>query len=194
MKGLRSTLSEKERQEKSQLIQKRVIEHPLFSIAEEIYCYVSFGDEVETGLIMDNSWKMGKKLAVPKIVMDNFPPSECSAIPDSQTSTKKLLSQSMEFFYINSRDELKEGYYGILEPVTARKAEGRNILVILPGVAFDLQRNRVGYGKGFYDSYLKQHPDYRRIALAYSIQCIDYIPADIHDIRPELILTESEIF
>ena len=90
--------------------------------------------------------------------------------------------------------ELSEGYYWISEPPAERQAAGSNVLVIMPGVAFDRRGGRIGYGKGFYDSYLGKHPEYRRIALAYEIQCLDLIPSEEHDIRPECIITEKEIY
>lgn len=114
---------------------------------------------------------MGKKVAVPKVIVDNF----------------------MKFYYIDSLKSLTPGAYGILEPEAypQREACKEHALVILPGVAFDRQGNRIGYGKGFYDNYLSTHPQYHRIGLAFSAQCVDFIPADCHDIRVEAVITEK---
>lgn len=174
MKRDRAALTPEVRQAWSDTIFKKVISHPLYRHAGEIYCYVSFGEEVSTGRLISYSLEMGKKVAVPKIIVDN--------------GTK----MKMEFYYIDSMEELQEGYYGIMEPPAKIKACGKDVLVIMPGVAFDIQCNRIGYGKGFYDSYLSVHPDYRRIALAYGMQCLESIPAGEHDIRPEIIMTEEE--
>lgn len=174
IKALRASLSVSQRQEYSECIQQRLLNHPFYQNADEIFCYVSFGDEVRTSAIMKHSLENGKKLAVPKILADGS-------------------GLSMEFFYIDSMDELEKGYFGILEPSTLKKAEGLNVLTVMPGVAFDLSCSRIGYGKGFYDTYLRRHPNYRRIALAYSIQCIESIPSEIHDIRPEQIITEEGV-
>ncbi|PWJ52381.1 5-formyltetrahydrofolate cyclo-ligase [Faecalicatena contorta] len=174
MRRDRAALTPEVRQTWSNTIFKKVISHPLYRHAGEIYCYVSFGEEVSTGGLISYSLKMGKKVAVPKIIVNN--------------GTK----MKMEFYYIDSMEELQEGYYGIMEPPAKIKACGKDVLVIMPGVAFDIQCNRIGYGKGFYDSYLSVHPDYRRIALAYGMQCLKSIPAGGHDIRPEIIITEEE--
>ena len=171
----RASLPAEMRQAFSDRIFKAVIGHPLYQNAEEIYCYVAFGEEVSTLRLVEYSWKMGKKVAVPKIHVDNS-------------------GLRMVFYYIDSMDELSEGYYGISEPPAERQAAGSNVLVIMPGVAFDRRGGRIGYGKGFYDSYLGKHPEYRRIALAYEIQCLDLIPSEEHDIRPECIITEKEIY
>lgn len=155
----------------SRQITEQVMAHPFFQNAEEIYCYISLYEEVSTFELINSTLKMGKKVAVPKVIVDNF----------------------MKFYYIDSLTELKTGYFGILEPEadTAREAEGKQGLVLLPGTAFDRSGNRIGYGKGFYDTYLYAHPELHRIALAFSLQCVERIPADPHDIRVEAVITEK---
>ena len=192
IRAARAGLSAAEQRKYSTRIQKRLLEHPLYREAEEIYCYVSFGDEVSTDLILEESWKCGKKVAVPRILIGETVPSSHPVSPSH--SGLNPSGRYMEFFYIHSREELKEGYYGILEPVTSVIAGGRHVLVVMPGVAFDTSCHRLGYGGGFYDAYLKQHPDYRTIALFYSIQCMEQIPYEKHDIRPKMILTEKESY
>ena len=187
IKRERAALSAEVRQAWSDKIFSAVIGHPLYGQAEEIYCYVSFGEEAATDGLVEYSWKMGKKVAVPKILVDNFPKT-------SEPGVSGGTFPEMEFFYIDSMDELTEGYYGILEPPADRIASGKHVLVIMPGVAFDRKGSRIGYGKGFYDTYLKKHPGYRRMALAYEMQCLDVVPSEEHDIRPEFIITEKEIY
>ena len=67
-------------------------------------------------------------------------------------------------------------------------------LVIMPGVAFDKNCNRIGYGKGFYDKFLMKHPNARRMALAFELQRIPLIPTDAYDIRPHCLITEEMIY
>lgn len=180
-------LPSKVRQACSERIFAAVIGHPLYQSAEEIYCYVSFGEEAATEALLKYSLKMEKKTAVPKIIVDK------SAETASPEDTAEPLLK-MEFYYIDSMEELEAGYYGIPEPPADRKAAGDHVLVIMPGLAFDRQGGRIGYGKGFYDTYLERHPEYRRIALAYEMQCLDCVPTKEHDIRPEFIITEKEIY
>ena len=69
---------------------------------------------------------------------------------------------------------------------------GEDVLMLMPGVAFDESRNRVGYKGGFYDRYLERHPEIRTLALAFDCQILDEtIEADSHDIKPHGILTEK---
>lgn len=172
MRKSRASLSDKERQAFSAQICSSVISHPLYQQAEEIYCYVSFGEEVITLPILEHAWKCKKRVAVPKI----------------------LENDTMEFFYIKSMEELSEGVYGILEPADNNQAAGNNALVLMPGVAFDRSGGRVGYGKGYYDRYLTCHPHYKTMALAFEIQCLEAVPTEPHDIRPGFIMTEKEIY
>ena len=161
----------KEWSDAGQIIVEKLISHPLFVMADEIYCYADCKGEVYTSDIFITAWKLGKKTAAPRIE-----------------------NGKMEFYYIERFDDLDLGTYGIPEPITNEKASGKNVLVIMPGVAFDANRNRIGFGKGFYDKYLEKHADYRRIALAFSLQMVENIPADTHDIRPEVIITEEQIY
>lgn len=165
--------------------------HPLFQNAREIYCYASFRDEVSTAGLMELAWQNGKRVAVPRVTE----------------------GMRMEFYYIESLTELRPGYQGIPEPEAKRawkaqlpQAEDReadgglqnkgtgDILVILPGAAFDRSGNRIGYGKGFYDRYLQRFSRCSRMGLAYSVQCVEEIPAQEWDIRAEAVITEKGNF
>lgn len=175
IRALRAAIPSEEKQRYSNRIIDRLLIHPLFLSAKEIYCYVSAAEEVSTIQLIEKCWKMGKTVAVPKVIVDNV----------------------MEFYYINNFDELEAGYCGILEPVLPSvsnkntMAGGKDVLVVMPGVAFDRKCGRIGYGKGFYDAYLNRHPDYRRIALAFSAQLVDNILTDEQDVRPEIVMTEK---
>ena len=167
----RKEMSKREWEENSQLIYERVVSHHFFLNADEIYCYVDFKNEVGTKKILESAWSCQKKVAVPKIFGDD-----------------------MRFYYIEKLDELEEGYFGILEPIDTREAKGSNVLVIMPGAAFDKEKHRIGYGKGFYDKYLEKHPNYQTMALAFEMQMVENIPADEYDICPKIIITEEHIY
>ena len=167
----RNQLSEKDWAEKSERIYEKVTTNPFFLHAKEIYCYIDFRKEVGTKKIIKAAWELGKKVAVPKIIGDY-----------------------MEFYYIESFKELMPGNWGILEPENQNKALGSNVLVIMPGAVFDKKRHRIGYGKGYYDKYLVEHLDYQTMALAFELQMLENIPADAHDICPQIIVTEEQTY
>ncbi len=167
----RNAITELEWKERSYTIYKKIAEHPFFLQADAVYSYVDYRKEVSTRDIIVHAWNCGKKVAVPKIV-----------------------ESTMEFFYIQNFSDLRKGYQGILEPTQAYPADDDNVLLIMPGTAFDQTCNRVGYGKGFYDVYLTKHSNFKTIALAFELQMVKNIPADEHDIRPNMIVTEENTY
>ena len=167
----RGLLSEKEWEEKSSRICKKLITHPFFLSTNSIYCYVDYRNEVGTKAIIEEAWRLGKNVAVPKIDGDE-----------------------MRFYYIDSYLELQDGFRGIMEPNTRRPACDADALVIMPGVAFDKERNRIGYGKGYYDRFLTSHPSYQTISICFECQLVENILNEYHDIKPELLITEEKIY
>lgn len=154
--------------EKSKVINQKVIHHPWFLNASEILCYMDHRMEVSTKMMILEAFRMGKKVAIPKVHQD-----------------------TMEFYYIDDIHDVKEGYFGIREPKNHFAANGEHALMIMPGVAFDRKCNRIGYGKGFYDKYVTGKSIQRIIALAFEYQIVESVPTQEHDVRPELIITEE---
>ena len=132
---------------------------------------IDFGGEVGTRPLMLEAWKLGKTVWVPKVH-----------------------GETMDFYEITSFDELKPGAYGILEPDAGIPASADDGLMIMPGVAFDTNRNRVGYGGGYYDRYLESHPQLHTLALAFDMQVLFEVPAEEQDIKPQLLVTETNIY
>lgn len=162
-------MTEEEWERKSRIICEKVISHPLFQQAKAIYCYIDYRKEVATRQIIEEAWKLQKKVAVPKVDGDY-----------------------MDFYYIRDYSDLEEGYKGILEPKDTSVASDNEALVIVPGVAFDHRGNRIGYGKGYYDKYLSSHTDCRTIAVCFELQMSAHIPEEHHDIHPDIIITEEQ--
>ncbi len=100
----------------------------------------------------------------------------------------------MEFYEYKSEEPLYVNKYGIPEPINKRKIKP-NILLI-PIVAFDRKLNRLGYGGGFYDRFLKKMEKHKllKIGLAFSYQRIKNIPIEKFDKKLDYVLTEKEIF
>ena len=144
--------------------------------AQMVMVYLDFRQEVETREIIKDLWNWGKKVVVPVTIL----------------AEKKLLPVIIRDF-----SDLTEGTYGILEP----KEEGRIEidpekidLVLVPGVAFDLKGNRLGYGAGFYDRFLpKLRPGVKKVALAFELQLLPEIAAGPYDIPMDYIITEDRI-
>ena len=101
----------------------------------------------------------------------------------------------MEFVRIQSLDhDLQDGYMGIKKPVSDDYEIPQDGLLVMPGLAFDVTLNRIGYGGGFYDRYLVKNGDrYYKTAICFDYQVLDDIPAEEFDIRPDMIITDKRI-
>ena len=157
----------------SGLIFDRVIRMEAFRTADTIFAYMDCKNEVQTRQLIRKAWELGKQTAVPKVLGDR-----------------------MEFYYIQSFSEVKTGCFQVPEPAGSPHALARDVdaLVLVPGVAFDPMRNRIGYGKGYYDRYLSEHPGHPTIALAFSWQMVDAVPYTMYDIRPDCLVTEQKVY
>jgi len=149
---------------------------PEFLSAKTVLFYASFRSEVETLSLIRASLAMGKKVLLPHV--------------DTKNSVLTL-------YEIKNMNELAPGYMGIPEPnlPDERYAVIDDAdLALIPGAAFDLSGNRLGYGAGYYDNLLSGRS--RRmpiIALAYDEQLVDSIPAEKHDVRVDIIVTDIRV-
>lgn len=154
----------------SREITARVLSLPEFQEAKQILVYADYNHEVMTGEIIKAAWKAGKETAVPRVT-----------------------GKDMVFCALTDFSQLSPGYFGIPEPETGEPVTWENALMLMPGVAFDSQCRRVGYGGGFYDRYLELHPDLKRVALAFEFQVLSQVPTEPTDISPEILVTEKRI-
>lgn len=156
--------------DKSQIICENIWNLREYKHADLIYVYMAKEGEVHLDELMKDAWKHGKKVAVPKV-----------------------LGKGMEFYEIQSLKDVKEGYMGIREPITNTPASGKSPLFIMPAVALDEQKHRIGYGGGFYDRFLERHPQKIKIAAAFEFQIFDRVPYEAFDILPDKIITEQRM-
>lgn len=171
---IRAGIEKEERGAAEKAIAERLMKESFYRNARCIYCYASFRDEVETSGIIEEALKQGKKVALPRV-----------------SGRRK-----MAFYFIKSMADLSPGTWNIPEPgpwCAKAPLPDEKTLVILPGAAFDRSGARIGYGGGFYDAYLEGNNKCRKAALAFGLQCMDMIPADEHDVRADIIITEKEL-
>ena len=145
-----------------------------FQNAKSVLFYAPIEQEMEVDI-----WKLIKKYIQKKEVF----------LP--RTEHKK---RSIKICHISNLGQLKKSTLGILEPDGKCETEKpKNIdLVIVPGIAFDEQGNRIGFGKGFYDTLLKK-TKCPKVALAYDFQIMQSIPCEKHDVPMDIIITEKRI-
>lgn len=175
IKELKRKLSKEEQDQYSNSIVNCLVNLPEYHRADEIFCYVNFNQEVKTKKLIEKALSEGKMVAVPKVMDDD-----------------------MNFFYISSLNDLEPGVLGIPEPVTTNEAipnPNKSNLFLVPGLAFDLKGNRIGYGKGYYDRYFKKYNNcpINKIALTYDFQVLSLLPAEEQDIQMDQIITEKRL-
>ncbi len=170
IRAQRLALSDEEVQLKSKQCVSKVLEFPEFLEANTVCVYIPTNNEIDTTDIITYCLENNKKIAAPR-----------------------LQNGEMEFYYFSRPEDLVQGAFDIYEPVGTKKVNDEEALVIVPGVAFDLSCNRIGYGMGNYDKYLSLHPKMKTIALAYEFQIVGKIKQEVHDIKPQILVTEDRV-
>ncbi|PKM96009.1 MAG: 5-formyltetrahydrofolate cyclo-ligase [Firmicutes bacterium HGW-Firmicutes-1] len=155
-------------------IMSKFIQTDLYKNSDELFSYVGIKNEVDTLGMIEKALAEGKRIAVPK------------------TFHKGI----MKFYYICSLEELVLGKFDLLEPrnIIEEAKPNQCSIFIVPGIAFDRSKNRLGYGAGFYDRYLQNNQYHKSIALAYESQIVDEIPTHSYDVPMDLIITDKNIY
>ena len=141
---------------------------------ETFLCYVSTDIEVDTREFINTLLSLGKRVAVPR----------CEGGPSE-----------MNFYYINSLDDLSPGSFGVLEPESNNETiltESENTICIVPAFMFDKSGYRLGYGKGYYDRYLSKYKG-STIGICYSQNIKDELFHGKYDRTVDMIVTEKQI-
>ncbi len=102
---------------------------------------------------------------------------------------KTLKKRRLKHLKLQSLDQLETGKYGTSHPANSTEYTESYDLIIVPGLAFDSQNYRIGYGGGYYDTFLSEHPSATTIGLCYPFQRIDIVPIEKHDIQLDKILS-----
>lgn len=161
---------------KDSSIKQRLLTLPEFLSVRSVLFYASFRSEVETSGILRESLSIGKRVILPKV-----------------DKTRHIL----RLYEIKNLDELAPGLMGIPEPFQSEERETllEDIdLVIIPGAGYDYAGNRLGYGGGYYDRLLAERKKKMPIiAIAYEEQLIDKIPAEKHDVKVDIIVTDQRV-
>lgn len=134
--------------------------------AKTIYGYMPYNQEVRTVPMLERALKEGKRVAVPK-----------------------CYGNEMKFIYLTDLRQVEKGYAGIPEPIADEPvADDETALVLMPGLAFDPQGHRIGYGGGFYDKFLAQEPNHPTLALCYEFQMLPHLDTEEFDIPVDTVL------
>ncbi|MBU3742187.1 MAG: 5-formyltetrahydrofolate cyclo-ligase [Candidatus Kapabacteria bacterium] len=161
------------------LVFERAHKQRVFQRAERVHVFRSTAEEIDTMKFIEYAWGTGKDVFVPVV--------------DRATTTLLHVKVTYDTAW-------RESAYGIHEPVDYMPSDladatsfGPSSVIIVPLLAFDVQCHRLGYGKGFYDAFLRDVTA-PTIGLAYEFQRVRSLPVESHDVALSCVATEQRLY
>lgn len=166
IRQLKRAMTEAQIVEASQRLGQLFAASDAYKQAKTIYGYLPYNQEVRTTPMLQRALDDGKRVAVPK-----------------------CYGEEMRFIYLDDLSKVEKGYCGIPEPIEDGPiADDETALVLMPGLAFDNEGHRMGYGGGFYDKFLEKEPNHPTLALCYEFQMLPYLETEDHDIPVDTVI------
>lgn len=165
-------IPEKERKQIEKKLQINLFQSDYWKEAKTVGITMSRGFEWDTRAIIEEGWRQGKVMAVPKCYPED---------------------KKMTFYRLHSFSDLETVYYNLLEPKPIQENilfKNQMDLIIVPGVVFDSHGYRIGFGGGYYDRFLASYQG-KTIAILSKIQLVDRILVEAHDIAVKHLLSED---
>ena len=159
-------MSREEIESRSRSLCEQFLKSQAYRRCSCLYGYLPYNQEVRTVPMLEQALRDGKRVAVPKVFGDE-----------------------MKFLYLEDLTQVAKGYAGIPEPIAdGPVADDETALVLMPGLVFDPQGHRIGYGGGFYDKFLSREPRHPTVALCYDFQMVDQLETERFDTPVDLVL------
>ena len=159
-------MTESEIEEKSRILAEAFLETDAYRQAKSLYGYISYNQEVRTLPILEQALRDGKAVALPK-----------------------CYGPEMRFIWIQDLGQVQKLPRRAPEPIADFPvADDPTALVLMPGLAFDPQGHRLGYGGGYYDKFLAAEPQHPTVALCFDFQMVDCLETQNFDIPADLVL------
>lgn len=172
LRAKRKSIADKVKRDKK--ISDNLLSFELYKNSKTILFYASLDDEINVDCCIEQALSDGKKIALPVCTDKNG---------------------NMKFYYINSLSEIRVGYFGVREPDTSVCKEVDDFsfsICIVPAIAYDKNGFRLGYGKGYYDRFLKKY-NLHSIGLCYNELIEDKLPIGEYDIPVDYIICENGV-
>lgn len=165
----RVKLSKQAKLKYDQWICDRLLEKIEVLKVKTVHCYLTMGTEININPLIKILLEKGVIVVTPK----TFP----------KRKLKNLILKSL--------NELEKGVYGTFHPKGDNEYKGEYELIIIPGLAFDAKNYRLGYGGGYYDDFLVNHPLAKKIGIFYPFQEVEHVPLEPHDLKLDEILVNK---
>lgn len=167
--ALKKAMTPEEIDRCSRELTEKFLSLPAYRSARSVYGYLPYNQEVRTLPLLRQAQADGKRVAVPKV-----------------------FGEEMRFLWLDDLEAVAEGYCRIPEPIAdGPEADDPTALVLMPGLAFDPEGRRMGYGGGFYDRFLASEPRHPTVALCYRFQLLPHLDTEDHDIPVDTVLWSS---
>ncbi len=170
VRARRDALLPEERERLGQAVARNLLALPPVADASTVMAFSSFGSEVDTGPIIEQLARDGRRVVLPRV-------EDRTIVPVTY----------------RSGDPVKPSSFGALEPAGGERVLPEDIdVVVVPGLAFDRSGHRVGYGGGFYDRFLgRLRPGALTVGICFSVQLVDEVPHGRGDRPVDLVVTEE---
>lgn len=165
-RSLRNELSPSQKKNFDQSIGEQLYQLIKNKNAQVVHTYLPVGTEI-------NLFPLIEKLLLENITL---------------VCPKTLKNRQLAHLTLTSLDDLETGLYQTQYPAKGKIYQGKYDVIIVPGLAFDADNYRLGYGGGYYDTFLANHPNALKIAAAYPFQLIEKVPREAHDIKLDRIV------
>ena len=170
-KKFRNNLPAEKKQQLDLILQEKLLQTEEYKNTKTLLAFVSKDIEINTEKIIEQALADGKTLALPKCKEENL----------------------MDFYIVNSLSQLKEGYYGLLEPDPEKCTmlkDTANTICLVPGLAFDREGYRIGFGKGYYDRFLLDYNGVT-VGMCYAKCVHESLPKGYYDRPIDILITEK---
>ncbi len=173
-KRTRAAMPKALKAELDQRLTERFLGLDEYQSCDTLFAFVSSDIECDTSKIIKNALETNRRVAVPRCLKQRG---------------------EMEFYFINSADDLEEGMYGILEPIPSKCERAEDFsrgLCLVPGLGFDLEGYRIGFGKGYYDRFLQRFGG-TTVGICYNKCTQSKLPNGAYDKTVDILVTEKFI-
>lgn len=200
----RDGLTQQQHRHYSGRIIKNLLNLPCYQDADAILTYISFRSEVDTFPLLEQAFADGKAVFAPKVLGKEMAFYRIFSRDDLMAGYQGILEpvggmlfETWRNDWISQRKKCQQEPLLMTREAVTPEDEAPSVLICMPGAAFDRSCHRIGYGGGFYDRYLGDtacpQMKYVTAALSFNCQIFEEIPWETHDIRPEQIITQTEI-
>lgn len=166
MVGWRAQLASVEKKEWDQAICQRIYQLIKDREAKVIHTFLPMNDEIDIFPLIQELLSQSLTVITPEA----------------------LTRRRLKNWVLMDLGQLQDGVYGTQFPANSKEYTGDYDLIIVPGLAFDKEGYRLGYGAGYYDTFLAKHPEAFTVGVAYPFQMIEEVPREAHDIGLDLVI------